>query len=153
MKASKLLAGAAVLGTLAVANAAFADPEVVTEEKMTTTETHKSGTVSDVTSGALVVQSESAPAPISYITKTTTYVDEMGNPVSVETVRQGAPVTVYYTETPTGPIASRVVVKRSAVVQPGSTTVIQPPAVQQQAPAPTETHKSTTTERKTESDD
>jgi hypothetical protein len=154
MKAMQLLAGGFVLGSLLIANGAFADPEVVTEEKTTTTETHRTGTVSDVTSGALVVQSETAPAPVSYITKTTTYVDEMGNPVSIETVREGAPVTVYYSDTPTGPVASRVVVKRSNVVQPGTTTIIQPGAVQQQpVQPPTEVHRSTTTERTTETDD
>ncbi len=50
-----------------------------------------------VYSQCVYVVTTSSPAPVRYnFTKTTTYVDENGNPVSVETVKSGAPVTVYY---------------------------------------------------------
>jgi hypothetical protein len=45
--------------------------------------------------------------------KTTTYVDQNGNPVSTEVVRSGVPVTVYYTQDGDRMIASKVVVRRT----------------------------------------
>ncbi len=45
--------------------------------------------------------------------KTVTYVDENGNPVSVDTVKSGTPVTVYYDQDGGKMVASRVVVRSS----------------------------------------
>jgi hypothetical protein len=86
----------------------------VTRETSTTTSSQ--GTVSAFNPDALVVQSDGSTAPQSYsFSKTTTYVDENGNPVSVDTVRSGVPVTVYYDRDGDRMIANRVVVKTSTV--------------------------------------
>lgn len=71
------------------------------------------GTISDFGPETLVVRSESSPEPIRYsYTKTTTYVDEAGRPVSVETVKSGLPVTVYYTKVGDRMVVSKVLVRK-----------------------------------------
>src|SRR5580693_463115 len=60
----------------------------------TTTTTTSDGTVSQFGPDTIVVKSTTSTDPVSYsYSKTTTYVDEDGNPVSSETVKSGAPVT------------------------------------------------------------
>lgn len=120
MKHLKAIAAAA-LGTLVLATGAFA--QSVMEETKTTT-TSSSGMVSELGTDRIVVRSDSSPTPIPYTySKTTTYVDEDGNPVSIESVRSGAPVTVYYTTTKDGLSASKVVVKRSTTTSPSGTVI------------------------------
>lgn len=69
------------------------------------------GTVNEFTPDTLVVGS-SIGTPVRYTyTKTTTYTDESGNPVSIETVKSGLPVTVYYNQDGDRLVASRVVVR------------------------------------------
>jgi hypothetical protein len=46
-------------------------------------------------------------------TKSTTYVDETGAPVSIETVKSGLPVKVYYTREGDRMIANKVVVRKT----------------------------------------
>jgi hypothetical protein len=95
----------------------------------TTSSTYSDGTVSDFTPDAITVRSSSTTTPTSYsYTKTTTYVDENGNPVSVETVRSGAPVTVYYDRDGDNWRATKVVVHHTVTpgldTAPGTTTTI-----------------------------
>lgn len=79
----------------------------------TTTTTYSSGTIDTFGPDAIVVHSENAP-PQRYISsRTTTYVDEAGNPVAVETVKSGVPVTVYYDRSGDTMTATKVVVRRS----------------------------------------
>ena len=83
---------------------------------MTTT---SSGTVSEWGPDAVALKVDSSPTPVRYtFTKTTTYVDENGNPVSVETIKSGAPVTVYYEKEGDGFVADKVVVKKSVTTDP-----------------------------------
>ncbi len=85
-----------------------------------------------------MVHSVSSSTPVGYsFTKTTTYVDENGNPIARETVRTGAPVTVYYSNDGTGMTATRVVVHRITTTAPAPTPV--------NADATTTTVKRTTT--------
>lgn len=80
----------------------------------TTTTTSSEGTVTSFNPDAIAIKSESSPTPLSYsFTKTTTYVDENGNPVSIETVRSGMPVTVYYDREGDRMVATRVVVRNT----------------------------------------
>jgi len=96
------------------APAAFAEPVEIT--KTTTT----SGTVSEFGPGRILLRVESEKLPLGYtFTKTTTYVDENGAPVSVETVKSGLPVTVYYTRDGDRMIANKVVVRRMAPPEGG----------------------------------
>jgi len=84
------------------------------DEKTVTTVTTSSGTITDFGPERIVVRSETAPQPLTYTySKTTTYVDEDGNPVSVETVKSGAPVTVQYTKVGDHLVASKVIVRKT----------------------------------------
>jgi hypothetical protein len=61
-----------------------------------------------------MVKTTSTADPVSYsYSKTTTYVDENGNPVAMETVKSGAPVTVYYDQNGTTMVATKVVVRKT----------------------------------------
>lgn len=103
-----------------VATTAPAAPAV---ERQTTTTMTAGGTVSAFDPNDIVIRSESASEPTRYrYTKSTTYVDEGGQPVSVETVKSGVPVTVYYDREGDDMVARKVVV-RKAEVAPG--TVIE----------------------------
>lgn len=103
-------AGAAFMGMmLCTANLSFAQTTV--ETSTTTT----AGTISEFGPETIIVRSESSPTPIRYsYSKTTTYVDETGAPVSMELVKSGLPVTVYYTKDGDRMVASKVIVRKSA---------------------------------------
>jgi hypothetical protein len=82
------------------------------QQETVTTET--AGTISEVRPDTLVIRTETSSSPISYSsTKTTTYVDETGAPVSIKTVKSGVPVTVYYTREGDRMIANKVVVRKT----------------------------------------
>jgi len=84
----------------------------VTSESTTTTTT--AGTVSQISPDVITVNSTTSNTPVSYsYSKTTTYVDELGNPVSLETVKSGLPVTVYYSHVGDRMVASKVIVRKS----------------------------------------
>ena len=84
------------------------------EETTTTTTTTSQGTVSQIGPDTIVIRSPDSPKAMTYQTKTTTYVDEDGNPVAMETVKSGAPVVVYYDQADGGQrTATRVVVKKT----------------------------------------
>jgi hypothetical protein len=91
-------------------------------QKTTTTSTTSSqGLVSSFSPDSMVITSDTSSTPTTYeFTKTTTYVDENGNPVSVETVKSGIPVTVYYDRDGGRMVATRVVVRNAT---PDETTV------------------------------
>ncbi|MBF0496495.1 MAG: hypothetical protein HQK58_07965 [Deltaproteobacteria bacterium] len=86
------------------------------EEKVTTTvtKTETAGTISEFNPDAIVVRTETTSSPVKYkYTKTTTYVDDTGAPVSMETVKSGLPVTVYYTNEGDHMIANKVVIRKT----------------------------------------
>lgn len=107
----RTLSSLAVLGAmLFTANLALAQ----TPATSTTTTTTSAGTVSQFSPDTIVVRSTTSADPVSYsYSKTTTYVDENGNPVSSETVKSGAPVTVYYTQDGDKMVATKVVVRKT----------------------------------------
>ncbi|MEP6668572.1 MAG: hypothetical protein ABJF10_05430 [Chthoniobacter sp.] len=113
---------AAALGlTLITANLTFAQTTV-----QETTTTNSAGTISEFGPETIVIRSTAAAEPLRYTySKTTTYVDENGAPVSMETVKSGLPVTVYYTKVGDRLIASRVIVKRTAAVVVPAAPVIE----------------------------
>jgi len=112
---NRTLTGAVLLGlTLITANITIAQTAVAE----TTTTTTSAGTISEFGPETIMIRSETSPEPIRYsYSKTTTYVDESGRPVSVETVKSGLPVTVYYTKVGDKMVASKVIV-RKAIVKP-----------------------------------
>jgi hypothetical protein len=99
-----------VLAVLIIPCGLFAQQKTVS----TVTTTENAGTISEVSPHSIVVRSETSSSPMSYsYTKSTTYVDETGAPVSVEMVKSGLPVTVYYTREGDRMIADKVVVRKT----------------------------------------
>lgn len=96
---------------------------VLAQEQMSITTTETAGTISELGQDTIVVRSETSSSPMRYSsTKSTTYVDETGMPVSVETVKSGLPVTVYYTRDGDRMIANKVVVRKTTTTTTGSPT-------------------------------
>lgn len=94
-------------------------------DEVVTTSTTTAGTISEFSPETIIVRSETSPQPIRYsYTKTTTYVDETGAPVSLEMVKSGLPVTVYYVKQGDKMVASKVVVRKVK-----TTTTAAPDAV------------------------
>ena len=115
----KCLNAAFLAGLLATASLASAQSTTTT-----TSTTQSVGTISQFNPDTIVVKTTSSADPISYsYSKTTTYVDQNGNPVSMETVKSGLPVTVYYTQDGDRMIASRVVVQSTSTAPAPSTDV------------------------------
>jgi polyisoprenoid-binding protein YceI len=101
------------LSVMLFATSAYAQPTV----KETTTTS--SGTISQFGPESIVVKTTTSTDPISYsYTKTTTYVDEKGNPVSIETVQAGLPVTIYYDKAGNKMVATKVVVTKAVLADP-----------------------------------
>ena len=118
MKYCKPLASVALFGALLIANGVFA------ETTTTETTTHSSGTFSALTPQTIVIKTTTTPDPTPYtFTKTTTYVDENGHPVAIDTVKSGEPMTVYYTQEGDSRVASKVVIKRSVTTDAMGTKV------------------------------
>jgi hypothetical protein len=91
-----------------------------------TTTTNSAGTISEFSPDTIVIRSETSPEPLRYTySKTTTYVDETGAPVTIETVKSGLPVTVYYTKVGDRLVANRVVVRKATVVTPAAPAIIE----------------------------
>src|SRR5438874_2677194 len=83
-------------------------------QAVTTTTTSAVGTISEFSPDTIILRTESNPEPVRYTyTKKTVYVDEAGAPVSIETVKSGLPVTVYYAREGDRLIADRVVVNQA----------------------------------------
>ena len=99
-------------GTLLTANTVLAQTSVVTAGPITSM-----GTISEFSPQAIILKTETGTEPVSYgYSKTTTYVDEAGNPVSMTTIKSGLPVTVYYTRSGDTMTASKVIVRKAVVV-------------------------------------
>jgi len=102
----------AMLFTANITRAQTAAPSATSTT--TTSTTTSAGTVSQFGPDTIVVKTTTSADPISYsYSKTTTYVDENGNAVSSETVKSGAPVTVYYTQDGDKMVATKVVVRKT----------------------------------------
>ncbi len=136
---------AAMFGPAAYAQTAVVESSTTTAPvPATTTATVTQGTISEFSPNTIVVRSTTSPEPIRYVyRKTTTYVDETGAPVSIDTVKSGLPVTVHYVKEGNDMVASRVVVRKT-------TTAVQPaPAVVEKRATTT----TTTTSKKVDEDD
>jgi len=123
---NRTFVGAALLGLMLITSHVTLAQTTVKETTTTTT----AGTISEFGPETIIIRSETSPEPVRYsYSKTTTYVDETGAPVSMETVKSGLPVTVHYIKVGDKMVASRVIVRKAVV---------------KEAPA-TETKKTTTT--------
>lgn len=134
----KILAAASAL-LLAWSSVGFAQTSV-------TTTTTSDGTISEFSPDTIVIRSESSPAPVRYTySKTTTYVDETGAPVSMELVKSGLPVTVHYIKDGDRMMANRVIVHKRTTTTSGDAAVERKTTTTTAAPAAIEEKKSTTT--------
>ena len=93
----------------------------------TTTPVQAMGTVTtfDPTGNAIVVTGPDNAAPVTYgYTERTVMIDEFGNPVTVDVVKSGVPVTVFYTRSGSQMIESKVVVRKAVapVIEEKTTT-------------------------------
>lgn len=105
------------------------------QSKTTITTTESAGTISEVNPDNLVIRSESSPNPVVYTyTKKTNYINERGEPVSMETVKSGLPVTVYYSMNGSQMVADKVLVHETKTI-----TTKAPIVEQQQAKTTTTT--------------
>jgi hypothetical protein len=74
--------------------------------------------VSEFSPDSIVIRTSPAASPSTYeFTETTTYVDEAGNPVEIETVKSGVPVTVFYSKSGDKMVATKVVVKKTTMTR------------------------------------
>ena len=114
-KTIRNIGSAALLGMALITAQTTLVAQTAVESSTTTTKTVTSaGTISEFTPDTIVIKSESSPEPIHYTyTKTTTYVDENGAPVSMETVKSGLPVTVYYVKDGDNIVVSKVIVRKA----------------------------------------
>lgn len=88
-------------------------------ETTETTTTTSAGTISEFGSQRIVIKTASSVDPVGYTYSTkTTYVDEDGKPVSIQTVKSGLPVTVYYTRMGDKLMATKVIVRKAVVMPP-----------------------------------
>lgn len=111
---------AMVARKVVITRAVSAEPMAPTAVESRTTTTTTAGTISEFDPNTIVVRTESSAEPLRYrYTKTTTYVDESGNPVSIETVKSGLPVTIYYDREGGAMVARKVIVRR-ATTAPGA---------------------------------
>lgn len=137
MKKKTMMSFVVALTVLIVPCGSFAAQEKVTVSTVKTTET--AGTVSEFSPNTIVIRTKTSSTPTSYsYTKSTTYVDEKGAPVSMETVKSGLPVTVYYTREGDHMVANKVVVQKT-------TTTTETPMMKEKQ---TNTTTTTTTESK-----
>lgn len=100
--------------TLALSLLALPCSMYAQEQMSSVTTTETAGTISELGQDTIVVRSETSSSPMRYSsTQSTTYVDETGTPVSIETVKSGLPVTVYYTRDGNRLVADKVVVRKT----------------------------------------
>jgi len=124
-KTIRNIGGAALLGlTLITAQTLVAQTAVESTSSTTTKTVTSAGTISEFSPNSIVIKTETSAEPVHYTyTKTTTYVDENGNPVSMETVKSGLPVTVYYVKDGDNMVVSKVIVRKAVVVAPAAPVI------------------------------
>jgi hypothetical protein len=78
--------------------------------------TNSIGTISEFGPERIIIKTTASSDPLPYTySKSTTYIDETGAPVSIKTIRSGLPVTVYYTKVGDTLMATKVIVRQSTV--------------------------------------
>jgi hypothetical protein len=110
MKKSIRHFGAALLLGAFVSLGPVAFGQVSVSETTTTT---SGGTVTEFSPDTIVLKSETSTSPVTYsYSKTTTVVDENGDPVDVSIVKSGVPVQVIYAKEGDRMIARKIIVKK-----------------------------------------
>jgi hypothetical protein len=110
------IAGAAFFSLMLVTSNVAIAQDAVRESSTTTSTTTSAGTISEFSPDMITIRSETSSEPVHYsYSKTTTYVDEAGSPVSLELVKSGLPVTVYYVKEGDRMVASKVIVRKTKI--------------------------------------
>jgi len=125
MKPSLRTIGSATLLAMMLVTAPTIFATETAVESTTTTKTITSaGTISEFSPETIVVKTETSPNPVHYAySKTTTYVDEAGAPVSMTVVKSGLPVTVYYTQDGDKMVATKVIVRKTVTETPSAPAI------------------------------
>ena len=80
-----------------------------------TTTTQSTGTISEFSPNTVILKTESSSEPVRYTySKTTTFVDDAGNPVDISIVKSGLPVQVIYVKDGDGMVARKIIVHKQA---------------------------------------
>jgi len=115
-----ILVASACLGGFQGILLAQAEEQTVTTTETTNSEgtnsenTNSEGTISEFEPDSIVIRTERSTEPLRYsYTKSTTFVDQNGVPVSMSVVKSGLPVTVYYAREGDRLVASKVIVRRT----------------------------------------
>lgn len=112
-----------VPATVVPASVTVVATPVTTQIETNQTATMSAGTISEFGPEQIIIQTAASPTPLPYTySKTTTYVDESGTPVSIETVKSGLPVTVYYTKVGNTLVANKVIVRKAPLIEEKKTT-------------------------------
>lgn len=94
--------------------------------EVTNSTTTAEGTLSEFGSEALSIRTAPGFTPVRYISNTTTnYVDEAGNPVATADLKSGLPITVYYTKVGDTLFATKIMVRKAAVVSTSTIATTQ----------------------------
>lgn len=127
-----------IASTLTFALALGLSAGVALAETVTTSETTTySGVVSEINpaTSTIILKSETAPAPVTYIyTKETAFVDANGNVVTSETIRN-SPVRVEYSTVGGQTIVRRVIQTQPAVIVVPGAVIPPTPVIVVPAPA------------------
>ncbi len=116
---NRILTGSIFSALVLTGSAGFAQAPVKEETTTTTTVVTSAGTITEFGDDTFQIRSETSPEPLRYTySKTTTYLDEDGQPVSIKTVKSGLPVTVYYTKVGDKMVVSKVIVRKAVKVVP-----------------------------------
>jgi CRISPR/Cas system-associated exonuclease Cas4 (RecB family) len=114
LRSLAIFGGLLFTANVALAQTSSTSTTTTTPSSTSTTTTSSDGTITTFSPDAIVVKSTTSTTPLSYTSsKTTTYVDESGNTVSSETVKSGAPVTVFYTQDGDKMVATKVIVHKT----------------------------------------
>ena len=115
----KTLCGLALLGVALYAPSALAQQAQEKNTATTTMTTSSSGTVSQLRPTSIAIKATPTSSPVTYeFTDATTYFDEAGNPVDMQAMKSGVPVTVYYSKQGDKMVATKVIVKQTVPAVP-----------------------------------
>lgn len=120
-KTIRNIGSATFLGVMLITVQATLVAQTAVESTTSTKTTTSAGTISEFSPETIVIRTETSPEPVRYsYTKSTTYVDETGSPVSMAVVKSGLPVTVYYVKDGDRMVASKVIVRKTVAVVPAT---------------------------------
>lgn len=118
------IGSATFMGVMLITAQATVFAQTAVESTTSTKTVTSAGTISEFGPQTIMIKSETSSEPVRYnYTKTTTYVDETGAPVSMAIVKSGLPVTVYYIKDGDNMVASKVIVRKAVTTIPAAPVI------------------------------